>query len=291
MFGYYRGQTSGITIDSREVIPADSSSILNISNNSENMKFMTLGLLFKIGLTYETGRWKFGLTVTTPSLQVYGDGSVRREESFYSSSPAGFTTAQSYVILAESRSGKARYHHPLSIGAGIEFRSRTTRIAVSGEYFVKINPYYNLDPASEPFLYPSGLSDSSGMQEKLDHFLYVENAARQVFNAGIGISQKLWKGLDLLAGGRTDFSSFENTTYSKKSVHGTGIWDLYYVSTGFSYHMERQSLTLGFTYGFSPKMQIEPIAIVSQGTSPQTMANMFAQSFSIVIGYTYYFPR
>jgi hypothetical protein len=291
LFGFYRGQTSGITNDSRESVPVDTTSILNINNNSQSMKFTVLGILFKIGLSFETGKWKFGLTLTTPSIGFYGDGSVKREESFYTSSPTGIDQAQPYIIFAESQSGKARYHHPFAIGAGIEYKSDKTRVAVAGEYFAEINPYYNMDPVTDPFVYPSTLANSSGMQEKMDQFLYVGNAARPVFNIGLGFSQALWKKLDLLAGAHTDFSSYQSTSDSKKSVHGTGVWDLYYLSTGFSYHQQRQSITLGFTYGFSPKMQIQPIAIVNPGTSPETMASMFSQSFSIVLGYTYYFPR
>jgi hypothetical protein len=135
------------------------------------------------------------------------------------------------------------------------------------------------------------MADSAAMQEKLDHFLYVSTAARPVFNVGIGFSQTFWKQLELLIGGHTDFSSYEATSDPRQSVHGTGNWDLYYVSTGVSYHRPKQLVTLGFTYCFSPRMDIRPIAIVNPGTPPETAAHLFSQTFSVVLGYTYFFPR
>ncbi|MCX6247356.1 MAG: hypothetical protein NTW10_06460 [Bacteroidetes bacterium] len=291
LFGVYRGQTFSITDNLREVSAADSISSLEITNNTESIKYMTFGFLAKFGLAWETGKWRFGVSLTTPSVGLYGNGSAKREESSYISSASSPVQKTPYYILAENTSTKARYYHPLAIGFGIEFHSPKTRVALSGEYFSKITSYYVLKPSSDPFVYPSGIRDSAGMSGKIDQFLYVGNAAKPVFNLGFGFSQALGKHFDLLLGARTDFSSYTQPEYVNELLPKTALWDLYYLSSGLSYHQTRQSITLGFSYSFSPSKQIDPVVILSPGSANTAKANAFQQSFGIVLGYTHYFPR
>jgi hypothetical protein len=290
-FVVYRGQTSGITNNYKEVNVLDSLASLAISNNTETMKFMTLRLLAKLGLAYQTGRWKFGFSLTTPSVGIYGNGSVKREESCYSSAKAYSGQKSNYIIFAENSSAKAQYYHPVAIGIGIEYHFPKTRISVSGEYYSKINSYYVMKPGFDPFVYPAGISDSSGVNQNIESFLHVGNAAKPVFNIGVGIDQAVGKKINILLGGRTDFSSYTPSEYSNELLPETGTWDLYHLSAGVSYHQVRQSVTLGFSYSFSPVVPINPIVIITPGETMTSKANVFAQLFGVVLGYTYFFPR
>jgi hypothetical protein len=291
LFCTYRGQTSGITHNIRESYSADTISSLFVSNSTENLKYMALGILAKIGLAYENHRWRFGFSLTTPSIGIYGNGSAKREESGYLSDLSATEQKKAYLILAENTSTNAKYYHPLAIGIGIEYHSPKTRIAISGEYYSGIGSYYIMQPGNEAFYYPSSIIDSSGMSQKIDQFLYMGSAAKPVFNVGFGFDQSLGKKFNLILGAHTDFSSYIPPDDINELIPKTGNWDLYYISTGISYHNVRQTLTLGFSYAFSPVLQIDPIVIVSPGADMTSKANVFAQSFGIVLGYTYYFKR
>ena len=291
LFGIYRGQTSGIKNNYREITSSDSLASLAISNYNGDIKYMTIRMLAKFGLAWETGRWRFGLSLTTPSFGIYGNGSVRRDEAFYDLGNHAGSQPTTHIIMAENTSTKASYHHPLSVGIGIEYRAPRTRIAISAEYFSKITAYYIMKPGSEAFVYPASIRDSSGMSSKIEEFLYTGVAAKPVLNVSLGLDQSIGKKFNFLCGMRTDFTSYASTGFSNEFVTKTGNWDLYYVSTGLSYHQARQTMTIGFTYSFSPNVQIDPVQIVIPGDISGPKANAFAQSFGVVLGYTYYFPR
>ncbi|MCX6284039.1 MAG: hypothetical protein NTW31_07390 [Bacteroidetes bacterium] len=291
LFCTYRGQTSGITNNTRQSSSADTISSLIVSNSNESLKYMALGILAKIGLAYETGRWRFGFSLTTPSIGIYGNGSAKREESGYISGSSSGEQKNTYMIMAENTSTQASYYHPLAIGVGIEYHSPKTRIAVSAEYYSRIGSYYIMQPGNEAFVYPSSIRDSSGMSRKIDQMLYMGVAAKPVFNVGVGFDQALGKKFNLILGAHTDYSSYIPPDEINELIPKTGNWDLYYLSSGLSYHNVRQTLTLGFSYGFSPGKQIDPIVIVSPGADMTSRANVFAQSFGVVLGYTYYFKR
>jgi hypothetical protein len=290
-FGTYRGETSSITNNSREVLLEGTNASMSQSNSTQTMKYVTVGTLFKVGIDWELKHWRFGLTVTTPSILLYGNGSTRREDSYYSTFPAGTSGQQPYMIRAENKSADAKYRHPWSFGLGVEFRTEKTRIAFSAEYFLAIKSYNIMSPDANPMIYPASLKDSAQMQTTIGHYLYYSTASKPVLNAGIGLDQMLGKSFSLLLGARTDFSSYTPTEDARVMTHGTGQWDLYYVSTGLSYHRPKQIITLGFTYGFSLHKHIDPIAIITPGSSPEVRSGVFAQSFGIVLGYTYFFPR
>jgi hypothetical protein len=291
LFGTYRGQTSGVTHNTRQASSPDTLSTLTVSNSTESLKYMSLGILAKFGLSYETGRWRFGLSLTTPSIGIYGNGSAKREESGYISGTSSADLQNTYMIMAENTSATARYHHPLAIGMGIEYHSPKTRIAISGEYYFRIGSYYIMQPGNEAFVYPSSIRDSVGMSGKIDQMLYMGSASKPVFNVGLGFDQALGKKFSLLMGANTDFSSYTPPDQIHELIPKTGNWDLYYVSTGFSYHKDRQTVTLGFSYGFSPTLKINPIVIVSPGAEMTSKSDVFAESFAVVLGYTYYFRR
>ena len=74
LFGSYRGQSYQLTNYVREVNYIDPYYVFGTETNDEAVKYTTIGLLAKFGLSYLSGRWKYGLTITTPSLGLYGSG-------------------------------------------------------------------------------------------------------------------------------------------------------------------------------------------------------------------------
>jgi len=287
MFISYRAQSYQLTNYYKLIYKGDSTELFGNINIDKTLKYKTFSGLFKFGAAYQTGNWKFGLTLTTPSIQVYGSGDIQREDSFIAIDTAG--SGGGYVIMARKTGIHATYRRPLSIGFGVEYSSAKTRIALSCEYFTRIKVYHLFEPQSDPFVYPESI-DTGSTHASLESFLHVQNASRPVFNIGIGFSQDLSSKLTLMLGARTDFSSYTDPEEGDNFLHDNAGWDLYHFSAGLSYHQKRNTVTVGFTYSFSPAKSIDQMDIVIP-VSYTGNPVVYAQSFGLVIGYTYFFPK
>jgi hypothetical protein len=291
LFGIYRGQTYQVTNYVKEVNYIDPYYQFGTETNDEAVKYTSIGLLVKAGLSYKSGRWKYGLTITTPSLRLFGSGSIQRENSNIIVSENSSDMKDNFMIIDSKSDIKARYKHPLSIAFGIDYRSSKTRLVLSAEYFTRINTYHLMEPVSDPFVYPTSYLDSLNIKPLIDSYLHVENASRPVLNAGIGFSQLIFKQLTLLLGAYTDFSSYDKPPEADELLHASGGWNIYHFSTGMSYHKQKHTVTLGFSYALTPSKNIPPYAIINQSPQLTNEALLSARSYSIVLGYTYYFAR
>ncbi|MCK9218450.1 MAG: hypothetical protein PHF97_02465 [Bacteroidales bacterium] len=291
LFLSYRAQSYQLTNYVRDITKMDSAYTFSTANEDEAMKYKTFRLIFKLGLSYSTGRWKFGLTLTTPSIGLFGSGDIQRENSLVYLSPNAGDTSAGFILMDRVTGVKAVYKHPFSIAGGIDYQTEKTRIAISVEYFFKIKTYHLFKPDSDPFIYPPSYADTATIKALIADFLHVENASKPVCNVSIGLSQELWKKISLLLGASTDFSSYMSPDESDNLLHSSGTWDLYHLSAGLTYHREKHSITLGFSYGFSPSIKIDPYTVINKENESNSNARVFAQSFSLVIGYTYYFAK
>lgn len=286
LFISYRSQSYQFTNYLRYLMRNDSTNALLTLNNDKTLKYKTFSGLLKFGLAWQKGSWKLGLTVTTPRVQFYGSGNIQREESLVaidSSSGAGL------LIMDRLSNIKAKYKSPLSIGAGVEYSGKKTRVTFSCEYFFAIKTYHLFETSSDPFVYPAEM-DTGALHEELRSFLHVTNAARAVFNVSLGFSQDLGEKFTLMLGARTDYSSYTLPEEGDKYLHNSAGWDIYHFTAGLAYHQKRNSVSLGFTYSYSPGVSFsnEDLILPVDLSSP---ARVYAQSFGIIIGYTYYFPK
>ena len=291
LFTSYRGQSYQLTNYIREVSPVDSGYMYGNQTNDEAIKYYTLRLIAKFGLIYSTGNWKYGMTLTTPSIGIFGRGNIQRELSNIIISDNPGYTENNFIIGDRQTNIKAAYRHPVSIAMGLEYYTSKTRLSVSAEYFLKIKEYTHINPAVEPFIYPPSFVDSIDYKPLIDNFLHVENAAKSVLNVAIGYNQKITKNLSLILGAATDFSSYLSTARSNILLHGFGDWDIYHLSAGLSYHREKHTVTMGLSYAVTPSKAIQPYSMVFPKPETSTHANLSANSYSIVLGYTYFFAR
>lgn len=287
----YRGHSYQLTNYVQEVNYSNPNHIFRTETNDEAIKYSTFKLLVKIGLAYNIHPWKFGLTLTTPSVGLYGKGSVQRQNSVIAISENPADMADNFLIMDRKTDVTAYYKHPLSIAFGIDYQTDKTRIAITAEYFFKIGTYSTMRPQAEPFLYPRSYADSLSVSQQIAGYLYVENAAKPVFNMGVGFSQVIYRQLSLLMGAYTDFSSYSKTGNTKDLMNGFDNFDIYHVSTGLSYYRQKQAISLGVTYAFTPSQKVPPYTVINQDPVNSENAILSSHSFSIVLGYTYYFAK
>ena len=286
----YRGQSYQLTNYVQEVDYSNPDHVFRTQTNDEAIKYNTFRLLMKFGMVYRTQPWKFGITLTTPSVGMYGKGDIQRQNSVIAISENPADMANNFLIMDRQAGVKATYKHPLSIAVGVDYQSLKTHVAISAEYFFRIGTYSLMKPDAEPFVYPPGYLDSASVKPMIESFLHVDNAARPVFNVGLGFSQVILKQLSLLVGAYTDFTSYTEAGQTNELMHGFGNVDSYHVSGGLSFNKPKQTITLGFTYAFTPNKDIPPYTVINQ-TPAADQAHLSSHSFSVVLGYTYYFAK
>jgi hypothetical protein len=289
LFLSYRGQSYQLTNYVQEVEPVDDRNVFRTQNNDEAIKYTTFRLLAKLGLSYADGPWKLGITITTPSLGLYGSGNVQRENSVITVSENVSDMEDNFLIMDRKTGVKARFKHPLSIAAGAEYKTDKTRLNFSAEYFFKTGTYHLMEPASAPFVYPDSYLDSVDYKPLIDNYLDVELATKPVINFGIGLSREVYKNLSLLLGTSTDFSSYDESTEANEMMNTFGGFDIYHFSGGLSFNQQRQTVTIGFSYSFSPSEHVPPYTVINQTPDFTDKALISAHSSAIILGYTYYF--
>jgi len=291
LFLSYRGQSYQLTNYVQEVESENSQNLFRTEQNDEAIKYSNFRLLAKLGLSYADGRWKLGLTMTTPSAGIYGKGNIQRENSVITVSENPSDMKGNFLIMDRKTGEKASYRHPLSIAAGAEYRDDKTRISLSAEYFFKTGVYHLMEPVSAPFVYPASYLDSASYKPLIDNYMHVEIAAKPVLNAGIGFSREIFRKLSLLLGAATDISSYDESAESDELLNAFGGFDIYHFSAGFQYNQQKHSITLGFSYAFTPSKNVPPYTIINQTPDFTEKALLSAHSNAIVLGYTYYFSR
>lgn len=290
IFASYRGQSYQLSNYVQEVETIDQHNVFRTKTIDEAIKYSNYHLITKFGLSYTSGVIRIGTTITTPSLRLFGSGNVQRENSNITVSEFPYDMEKNFLIMDRKTEEKAVYKHPLSVAAGIEYRSDQTRLSVSAEYFFKTKPYYLLKPASTPFVYPAAYLDSADYNAMIDNYMQVELSTRPVLNAGIGISREISEKLTILLGASTDFTSYKEAEQAANLSYDLGGFDIYHFFSGFLYNMQKQSVTLGFSYAFSPSEDIPPYTVINQGPAADE-AHLSYSSYSVILGYTYYFSR
>lgn len=268
-------------------------------------------VLWKAGAQFDFNRFKFGLVVTSPSVNIYGESRIGRHLEYFNqdkylpdSLPIG---SKSSFIASDARSGlSTTYKTPLSISAGFEyyFPKSKTRITSTFEYFFPIERY-TVAKSDEP-VYVRPTADYSGAT--VPNFMNIEIASAGVFNAAVGFSQVVKERYTIYGGVRTDFNNTLNLFGTNENLVNTvnsTFASYIHFSTGLSIAKGRSDVTLGlnYAYGFSGiKRQIMNLSspgvfdatnntyLLLQGQKDNSVvANIHALSF--VLGYTYYFSR
>ncbi|MCY1047111.1 hypothetical protein OV208_37765 [Corallococcus sp. bb12-1] len=186
-------------------------------------------LLLKLGASYQQAPWAVGLTVTTPSVGLWGQGSTGYERSIVT---PGFDTGSAPASVFNFQDGlRGHFRNPWSAALGVSRTFSRSTVHLSVEGFARLAPFTLVDSA--PFV----PLDSS---EVIDPDFDV--ALAPVVNVALGLEQRLGAKVRGYLSGHTDFSALANTPGANASLAG---WDLYHASTGFHFLVGRSRFTLG----------------------------------------------
>jgi len=293
-FGGLRIQKILANIDARAVWFNGTAFEAASVNNQTYVSYVDLRTFWKIGLALDLGDFKAGITTTTQSIHLWGEGTVSRDLDILNIDPDNDGVGASLVLNDRQDSRPTEFRSPWSFAAGAEYTvsATGTRICASVEWFLPVGAWTVIRPESGAFF--QGATTLAGGS---NDFLKVRYTSNGVFNVAVGVSQKFgdwiigeWSGH---WGFYTDFSS--NVSKQDSAIHlGSTEWDLYHGMTGITIRTEKSEFGIGvhFTIGSDSVEQNINLDNPNEqqlllGVPDSTRGVYWA--IGVVAGYTYFF--
>lgn len=269
------------------------------SHNIDNFS-----LLWKVGAALNLGAFKMGLTVTTPSINLFGWGRMNRSIEAYNvdkylPNVIPIASYPTYILSDQQRKLETTYKTPPSIALGVEykFQKTGTRIGIATEYFFRIKEYEILRGKDQAYVRP--IEAYGG--EIIPNFLVARGSSVQVINVGVGLEQRINERIYLFLGSRTDFNStisLLNTTGGNANSLNPNYWHFLHFTLGGMYHKGSSDLTIGINYGYGITDERRQLINITspqdvtllQGARDDSMAAN-VHSLALIVGYTYYIKR
>jgi hypothetical protein len=211
----------------------DTSGVAVAALQEDAYEYFSYRMLWKVGLSAEWLGASLGLTVTTPSVRLFGSG------KFETNATAISTAADpgDYVFIADYQDNlAATYRSPLSVAAGAAYRIAGTRLYATAEWFQGEEEFAIMDLA--PFV---GQSTGDTVVPQ------VTQEMRSVLNFGFGVEHRLGPTTTGYASFRTDLSAATPGAETDVSVSS---WDIHFFTLGASFRLANSDFTLGAGYGF-----------------------------------------
>ena len=230
-YGAYRGQRTRKEV-STEAIAADGRA-LAVSGVTD-FDYWHFRMLAKLGLAWQSREWKLGLSITTPSLALFGSGDAAYTVSLAGTDANGDGSPDAPFLATETAKGlDTEYRSSWAVGAGASRSLGHTRLYVSTEWFAPVDRFTVI-----------ALPDASLAAGTLTQQL------GSVLNGGLAVEQTLSESLSVHAAFHTDYSASLGGSGANVAVSD---WDLYHLSGGVSLRIRDNRFTLGVLWATGGK--------------------------------------
>jgi hypothetical protein len=230
-YGVYRGQRSREELSF--VATGEGGAALSVLGVSE-FDYYHVRTLAKVGVAYDNGRLQLGLSVTTPSLGLFGSGEGGYTTSLLGVDANGDGFPDPPFLETTTQDGlPSEYRSSWAVGGGASWRRGGMRVHLSAEWFAPVGRFTVLS-------LPPGESGSTRTTE-------LAQQLASVLNAGIGVEHDFGSSVSLYGAFRRDFSASVGDPTINAAISD---WDLYHVSAGFAFRIGDSRFTLGATGSF-----------------------------------------
>jgi hypothetical protein len=304
LFGSMRDQTKKTDLSLFAVDTANSVSATTDWNYF--IDYIDYRVLGKFGFVYKSESFNFGLTVTTPSLHIYGTGIIGgrvTSTGVYVGKIEGTHMNRPYDYVASKRESdvSTKYESPLSIGIGIKKDFGSWRIRFAAEWFNDVSNHV-LIQADDPFFTITNPETATSGRKKVIvkiPLLSIKQQAKTIINYGIAVEKQFTKSLLFYLSCRTDYSSFKSGEDYDITLGKDDDWDIFRFTTGGTYKFSKTILGLGFQYSFSrdnnliSDINLNPHRIDNNtlfllNTTPTTTKIIY-DDFKLILAFTYLF--
>ena len=218
------------------------------------------GFISKLGLSYKSELFCFGLTYTSPLYGIiYKSGSYNLEEYKVN------------TLLTELNSDSNRndtrniiYKTPHAIGLGIDIHSSKTTISISTEYFSNISRYRIIDERDDSF------DGQSAVPNETSFVVDLENEA--VINLAIGLQREVSEKATWVFGFRTDFNQNTTLNINNNPSYFGAVGDVFHISGGNMLNLKRNKFSCGLDVGLGRRIGGQQLVDLSN-INPSTVFN------------------
>jgi hypothetical protein len=290
-FGALRFETQDFNITTRAV---GSGGQTFGADNIAGWDYWNVRMLWKAGIAAEYEGWKFGFTITTHSLNLFGGATIRRQVSVNDLDVNGDGNGNDFEANDRRDGVSTVFRSPWSFATGVEHDWGPVKLAVAVEWFLPVGRYAAARPEGDKAFIRGGLSSESSRD-----LLTLYDGKRGAFNVAIGLETEF----------STDWSGFWSMRRDAAadylghggSLHfGISTWDLFHFATGVAYTTRqddgkpKHELMVGLQFAIGADRTEQPVNFdnpredrLLTGTTRGTDISYFA--ISLIVGYTYYF--
>ncbi len=200
--------------------------------------YYNLRLLWKAGISAQLGNVMLGLSITTPSISLFGSGIAGTILSRAGVDSLNFKYPHLASNYQEDLS--ATYKSPLSIGLGGAYYWKNTVLYFSAEWYNSVNNFLVMEPESF-------IAQSAGEVYNYN----VNYSLVSVFNFGFGVKYTFNKNFIYYGSISNDQTAFDPDITNPFVLSS---WDIIHIKSGGEFKFYNLSITLGLGYGYSGQL-------------------------------------
>ncbi len=240
--------------------------------------YWNVRLVFKAGVAWDLSPLTFGVALTAPGIDLFGQGSSLVDIYVDGIDIDGDSAPDTELIANSVVDVPAQYKSPASIAAGFSYRYKNTTFHFTGEYFGEVELYEVMETV---------YFDSPTTGETYAHRMLL--GQNDVFNWGFGVEQHIRDWLKA-------YGSFILDRSAALDKQDTGLavstWDLYHVmgGTAFSFFGNDITLGIGYTWGEDQLPRIRNVSN-SDGSDniprPEQDFNVDYRQWKFIVGFAF----
>ncbi len=231
--------------------------------------------LWKFGFAWDLDNTTVGITMTTPSVNLFGSGDALTAEVASGFDRDGDMVEDPYLRIDAQEDVDAIYKSPMSVGIGVGHKAGDFHFHVSGEWYDKVSRYDVLQTVP----YTVQTTGETAENRMIDE-------AVSVTNFGIGIEHTKSETLSLYGSFNTDFSAAVN---DPEVNHNVSSWDIYHIAGGSVISYDKLDLTLGLAAAFGSQ-EVTRRTDISDPANPSGQGGITKVSYSnwqAIIGFRF----
>ena len=240
--------------------------------------YLDFRILWKAGIGFTLEPIRFGLTITSPSISLFGSGSTDMNLSGAGLEYDSSNDRDDFLISNYQEDLPSTYNSPFSIGLGAAYKFGKFKIHIATEYYSNVIKYSILSP--EPFKSQTGdLTVSNDLTAALD----------DVLNYGVGLEMYINPKFTLYGALSTDFSAYAKEEETNSSI---SRWDLYHITAGAAFTLDKLEITSGVATSFANDDILFPNIIPANSDESEIMfpkqpAKLSSFRIKLILGITF----
>ena len=256
----------------------DSLSNVGVLSGTREFDYYNVRILWKAGIGFTFESIRFGLTITTPSLNLFGSGET--DINLHSSGVDidGDNLPDEFLISDYQIDLSSEYNSAFAFGIGIYYSFSDFKVHLAGEYYSRVNKFNVLTT--------NNFKSQTGDISLTNHLTH---ALKPVLNYGMGIEYIINKKFTAYGAFVTDFSALDRDI---RSNHSVASWNFYHLTGGAALTFDKFELTFGLSFAFASDNILIPMIPLTPGEEidfiyQQQNAEISSMRIKLILGLTF----